>query len=68
MTMRITPEQKPLRFAKMSAALKSKPPLSFEKQDAGGVLKSPFFKDTAVSEEVSPCPFLLFITRIFLIS
>ena len=26
----------------------------------GGVLKSPFFKDTAVSEEVSLCPFFFF--------
>ena len=28
----------------------------------GGVVKSPFFKDTAVSEEVSPCPFCFFAT------
>ena len=29
-------------------------------KNTGGVLKSPFFKDTAVSEEVSPCPFCFF--------
>ena len=27
----------------------------------GGVVKSPFFKDMAVSKEVSPCPFSLLI-------
>ena len=29
----------------------------FEKVEYGGVISAPFFKDTAVSEEVSPCPF-----------
>ena len=33
-----------------------------ESLDTEGVLKSPFFKDTAVSEEVSPCPFCFFAT------
>ena len=31
-----------------------------------GVIKSPFFKDTAVSEEVSPCPFLLSVIPLIL--
>ena len=29
-----------------------------------GVVKSPFFKDTAVSKEVSPCPFSLLIVHL----
>ena len=33
----------------------------FKKLDLRGG-KSPFFKDTAVSEEVSPCPFCFFAT------
>ena len=38
-----------------------KPPFSFFKnENTEGVIKSPFFKDTAVSEEVLPCPFCFF--------
>ena len=44
----------------------SEPPFSFWKigftVGGRGVVKSPFFKDTAVSEEVSPCPFCFFAT------
>ena len=44
-----------------------KPPFSFWKNGfTEGVIKSPFFKDTAVSEEVSPCPFLLSVIPLIL--
>ena len=35
---------------------------TLKNENTEGVLKSPFFKDTAVSEEVSPCLFLSFFT------
>ena len=42
-----------------------KPPFSFWKNGSTeGVVKSPFFKDTAVSKEVSPCPFSLLIVHL----